>query len=101
MKILVGYQKITSKKGQHFIILHMLEGDVFDGSDGKSWGQLVSSEFVGEDCDMTGDMELGCHVRVFKEEKNGLDRVSMVQFIKRAKTEDFINSGLDDKPTKK
>lgn len=100
MKTLVGMNVIESKKGGKYLLLHLLEDTFFDSmkhedlfeSDAKtSWGQSVLQEFINvEDVaygriDVVGKMVPGCNIRIFKENVDGMDKVTLIQVLDKKK----------------
>lgn len=86
----VGVQKIQSKKnGKNYLKLNMMsvEPVMTDGMVGRS----ISEAFIGEgDCEITNFNAddyfalYGAHVRVFKEEVNGLDKITFISVLRLA-----------------
>lgn len=95
MKKLLGINFIKSKNDVNYVLLHLVDDSYSDtvnhqnlwNSDPKtSWGETVSTEFVLQDELKYGEVEVtggtlrpGCKVRIFKENKNGMDKVSLIQ----------------------
>lgn len=93
MKTLVGMNVIKSKKsGKRFLMLNLLDdayfdsmnhADLFASPEQTGWGQTVSTEFLDlEDpaqVEIHGDLEPGCSVRIFKENVEGMDRITLIQ----------------------
>ena len=83
----VGVQKIQSKKtGSKYLKLNMVSVDpvMTEGMVGRS----ISEVFVGEgECEITNfDLNdyfalYGAYVRVFKEEVNGLDKITLINVV--------------------
>lgn len=97
-KTLVGMNIIKSKKsGKKFMMLNLLDDTYSDSADHSSqlalfnspeqtgWGQTVSTEFLDLDelgkVDINGDLVPGCTVRLFKEDDNGIDRITLIQVV--------------------
>lgn len=84
MQILVGFDKIISKKNnEKYIVLHVLDTEHRDVTkeDGTGrWGQTVESLFVAEkDIEIVGTLSVGIEVRLLKEKNEyGFDAVSMI-----------------------
>lgn len=83
----VGVQKIQSKKtGSKFIKLNMVS--VEPTLNKNMVGCSISEAFVGEgECEIVNfnssnyfDLH-GAHVRVFKEEVNGLDKITLINVV--------------------
>ena len=83
MNILVGMVKeINTKKGSRLRILHLLEENSLNTD--NEVGQLTNVVMLDLDeleegsIQVEGSMEVGCYIRVMKENKGGLDRVSYI-----------------------
>ena len=82
MNILVGMVKgIKSKKtGVEYDILHLLEENVLNTE--KEVGQLTSTVFVESEAlnngslSVEGALEVGCNIRIMKENVNGMDKIT-------------------------
>ena len=97
-KTLVGMNIIKSKKsGKKFMMLNLLDDTYLDSVDHTSdlalfsspeqtgWGQTVSTEFLDldelEKVEINGSLVPGCTVRLFKEDDNGIDRITLIQVV--------------------
>lgn len=84
MNVLVGMVKgIKSKKtGVEYDILHLLEENVLNTD--KEVGQLTSTVFVESEAinqgaiSVEGSLEIGCYIRIMKENINGMDKISYI-----------------------
>lgn len=77
-----GMQAIKSKKnGKDYMLLHLLDDAVVDVNGFK--GQSVAQEFVDIDnVEIQGKLDIGAKVRIFKENKNGFDQISLIMVTK-------------------
>lgn len=85
----VGVQKIKSKKnGQNYLKLNMVS--VEPTSSENMIGRSISEAFVGDDCEIANFASddvfalYKAHVRVFKEEVNGLDKITLISVLNLA-----------------
>ena len=97
-KTLVGMNIIKSKKsGKKFMMLNLVDDTyldsidhsipeaIFSSAEQTGWGQMVSTEFLDlenlGDVDINGDLVPGCVVRLFKEDVDGMDKITLIQVV--------------------
>lgn len=103
MKTLLGMNIIkSSKNDKKFMMLHLVDDLFMDSADHSSqvklldspektgWGQSVSTEFidlarVGSDIEIQGDLVPGAAIRIFKENINGMDQITLIQVLGKRK----------------
>ena len=109
MEKIVGIQYITSKKnGLHYMKLSTLNDTIYNAV-GEHVGQDVAEYFICEEDIKSGaievhggDIALNNHIRVMKENKDGLDRVAMIFVSNNVPVDSFLNAdSLDKKSAKK
>ncbi len=108
MERIVGIQYITSKKnGLHYMKISALN-DMIYNIPGEHIGQDVSEYFVCEEDIKSGEVELvggkielNAHIRVMKENKNGMDRVALIMVSNDVPAAGFVNSTSLDTDKKK
>lgn len=98
MKTLVGMNIIESKKsGKRFMMLNLLDDTfmnsanhdtqlaLFDSPKQTGWGQTVSTEFLNlenmQGIEIQGNLEPGCQLRLFKENVDGIDQITLIQVV--------------------
>lgn len=87
----------SSKNGKLFMMLNLVDDtymdsakhatqlELFSNPEKTGWGQKVLTEFLDlEDIgrvEIIGDLVPGCSVRLFKENINGMDKITLIKVI--------------------
>lgn len=64
---------------------HSSQLELFSNPEKTGWGQKVLTEFLDLDdlgnVDIQGDLVPGCSVRIYKENIDGMDKITLIQVI--------------------